>query len=199
MKRSAWRPGRSTYVIIGAILVSAAILYYFYSKNRAPGSDTETPAVSPLMTSEALRAQADRLYDRAMTELASGDTSEAKAVIPIALRAYEDAGDLDADGMYHAVVLLTVMGAYDQARDAADQVLTEIPNHLLVLAAAARAARLQADTAAAREYYQRFLAAYDPQRLSDNSPDPHGHRIALPDLKAEAESFAGPPGRKDPP
>lgn len=186
MKPSRRLP-RRTPIILGAVILSTIALFFLYT--RSDRAESATADASPLASSEALRAQADRLYVRAVSELASGDTAEAKVIAPIALRAYEDAGDLDADGMYHAVVLLTAMGAYDQAREAADQVLAEIPEHLIVLAAAARAARLQADTPAARDYYGRFLGAYDAEPIADGSPDPHGHRATLAESRDEAEAF----------
>ena len=143
----------------------------------APGPLTGTP-----------REQADRLFNRVMMEKESGDTAQAKFFVPMAIQAYEMAGDLDADGYYHVSLLQTLGGNPRAALTAAEQILSTSPNHLLALSSAAQAARATGDNAGARRYYQRFLSAYD-EESKIAKPEYQDHGKMLPELKAEAESF----------
>lgn len=133
------------------------------------------------------REQADRLFNRIMTEQAGGDTTQAKFFLPMALEAYGMAGDLDADGLYHLALLQALGGDYTGARATADRVLATSPNHLLALSAAGNAARDEGDRAAAKKYYDRFLAAYSTESARTDLTEYRDHGRAFPDLKAEAE------------
>jgi hypothetical protein len=144
----------------------------------APGPLTGSP-----------REQADRLFNRVMTERESGDTAQARFFVPMAVQAYQMAGELDADGQYHVSLLHHVAGDYQASLAAAQQILATSPNHLLGLAAAASAARGAGDNAAARRYYQQFLNAYDTESKSTGRQEYVDHGNMLPELKTEAENF----------
>lgn len=143
----------------------------------APGPLTGTP-----------REQADRLFNRIMTERESGDTAEAKRFVPMAVQAYDMAGPLDADALYHLSLVNHVGGDFKAAREAAERILATSPNHLLALSAAASAARSAGDNAAARSYYQKFIQNYDVESKSTKQ-EYLDHGKMLPDLKTEAEAF----------
>lgn len=147
----------------------------------APAAGTQPPL------SGTPREQADRLFNRVMSEQAGGDTTQAKFFLPMALEAYGMAGDLDADGLYHLALLQDLGGDYTGARATAEQILTTSPNHLLALSAAGNAARNEGDRAAAKRYYDRFLAAYAAESTRTDLPEYRDHGRALPDLKTEAE------------
>ncbi|MGQ0561815.1 MAG: hypothetical protein ACT443_08085 [Gemmatimonadota bacterium] len=134
------------------------------------------------------REQADRLFNRVMTEQANGDTARAQFFLPMAIQAYRMAADLDADGLYHLGLLQAIARDYAGARASAERMLAAAPNHLLGLAAAANASRAAGDTAAARAYYQRFLAAHATESKRD-LPEYRDHGRAFPDLRAEADAF----------
>jgi tetratricopeptide (TPR) repeat protein len=134
------------------------------------------------------REQADRLFNRIMSERENGDTTQAKFFLPMAIQAYQMVGNnLDADGRYHLSLLQAFSGDYKAARETAEQVLQAEPNHLLALSAAANAARSQGDKAAAQKYYQRFLSAFDAE-LKTGKAEYQDHSRILPDLKKEAEA-----------
>jgi hypothetical protein len=118
----------------------------------APGPLTGTP-----------REQADRLFNRVMSERENGDTARAKFFLPMAIQAFEMAGDLDADGLYHLSLLQSFGGDDKAARITAERILANDASHLLGLAAAADAARAAGDNAAARKHYQKFLSVYDAE------------------------------------
>ena len=150
------------------------------------GGGASSGAPSPL--SGTPREQADRLFNRVMTEKEGGDTTQAKFFVPMAVQAYEMAGNLDPDGYYHLSLLHNLGGNPQAALSAAERVLATSPNHLLALSAAAQAARASGDNAAARRFYQRFIAAYDAEsRTAKQEYEDHGKM--LPELKTEAENF----------
>jgi tetratricopeptide (TPR) repeat protein len=151
-----------------------------------PAADPSAEGAPPPLTGTP-REQADRLFNRIMTEQAGGDTTQAKFFVPMALQAYDMAGELDGDGLYHLSLLHALGGDFPSARSTAEKILATSPTHLLALSAAGNAARDQGDQAAAKKYYQRFLAAYDTESTRTDIPEYRDHGRAFPDLKAEAE------------
>lgn len=143
----------------------------------APGPLTGTP-----------REQADRLFNRVMSERESGDTSQARFFLPMAIQAYGMAGELDADGYYHLSLLQSIAEDHRAALASAEKILATSPNHLLALSAAAAAARATGDNTTARKYYQRFLAAYDSE-IKTTKREYQDHGRMLPQMKTEAEAF----------
>jgi hypothetical protein len=135
------------------------------------------------------REQADRLFNRIMTEKENGDTAKAKFFLPMGIQAYEMSGDLDADGRYHLSLLQILSGDYTAARATAESVLKTQPDHLLALSSAANAARLSGDNAAAKKYYQHFLAVYDSE-MKTGKEEYQDHARALPDLKNDALKYS---------
>ena len=151
-----------------------------------PAGDPAAAGTPPQLTGTP-REQADRLFNRIMTEQAGGDTTQAKFFLPMALQAYDMAGELDADGLYHLSLLHALGGDYASARTTAEKILATSPNHLLALSAAGNAARDQGDQATAKKYYQRFLAAYNTESTRTDIGEYRDHGRAFPDLKEEAE------------
>lgn len=134
------------------------------------------------------REQADRLFNRIMSERESGDTAQAKFFLPMALQAYENASPLDDDGHYHLSLLQSLAGDFKGAQATAEKILATSPNHLLGLAAAASAARAAGDNTAARNFYQRFLSAYDAENKTQRQEYvDHGNILSA--IKVEAEAF----------
>jgi hypothetical protein len=138
------------------------------------------------------REQADRLFNRIMSTRESGDTARAKFFLPMGVAAYQQAGDLDEDGLYHLSLLQTFKGDAADARKSAEQALARAPNHLLALAAAAEAAAAGSDKAAARKYYEKFLSVYDAEK-GKPLPEYQDHAQILPEYQAEARKYVGKP------
>lgn len=147
------------------------------ASSGAPGPLTGTP-----------REQADRLFNRVMTERENGDTAQAKFFVPMAVQAYQMAGNLDADGYYHLSLLHNLVGDYKAAQSDAEKILSTTPNHLLGLSAAANAARGAGDNASARKYYRLFVDHFDEESKASRQ-EYQDHGKMLPELKAEAEAF----------
>ena len=151
------------------------------------GSGPAAPG-GPGPLSGSPRENADRLFNRVMSERAGGDTARARFFLPMAIQAYGMAGELDADGYYHLSLLQSFGGEHKAAQATAEKILATSPDHLLGLSAAAAAARAAGDNATARKYYQRFLSAYDAESKR-SEPGYRDHERMFPELKSEAEAF----------
>jgi tetratricopeptide (TPR) repeat protein len=192
--------GKLPWVIAGAALVVVIVVLAWpalrgndqpQSDGRVPLSQMDQDAAGPSAPgplSGTPREQADRLFNRVMSERESGDTSQARFFLPMAIQAYGMAGNLDADGYYHLSLLQSFSGDHKAALSSAENILATSPNHLLGLSAAATAARAIGNSVAARKYYERFLAAYDTE-IKSTKREYQDHGKVLPELKTVAEAF----------
>jgi hypothetical protein len=147
------------------------------------------PGTPPPLTGTP-REQADRLFNRIMAAREAGDMASAQMFVPMATQAYLSAQPLDDDGLYHLALVHIVGGSYDAARATAEQTLARSPNHLLALAAAGEAAAESGDSAAARDYYARFLDAYDSE-IARALPEYQDHAGIFPEYQAAARRATG--------
>ena len=191
--KTAW------YIVGGALALLLIVLIWpaVRGEKGNPANDGRVPigqlqdgpagiAQGPLSGSP--REQADRLFNRVMSERESGDTARARFFLPMAIQAYGGVGDLDADGLYHLSLLHNLNEDYDAALATAEGILAKSPNHLLALSAAANAARGKGDNAGARKYYERFLSAYDTEsQQAKQEYQDHGRMLL--ELRVEAQSF----------
>lgn len=158
----------------------------------APGPAAGAPAGNPGavdLSSMSPREAADRLFNRVMTAASTGDSTQARQFVPMAVMAYQRVDSLDADGRYHLAALHLVAGDYAAARAQADTLLATNPTHLFGLFSAAEAERSLGNQAAARELFRRFLQSYDSE-IARKLPEYEEHSQALPAMKAEAERHA---------
>ncbi|HSK21364.1 MAG TPA: hypothetical protein VK912_19565 [Longimicrobiales bacterium] len=153
------------------------------------GGANVAPGTPPPLTGTP-REQADRLFNRIMTSVESGDSAGARGFTPMAIDAYRMAAPLDNDGLYHLAVVHTVAGDPEAARATAEQILAGNANHLLGLAVAGEAAVLAGDSAAARDYYARLLAAYDDE-VAKGLQEYQDHARSLPEFRATAQRVTG--------
>jgi hypothetical protein len=148
------------------------------ARGAAPFGATDAGGPPPLTGSP--REQGDRLFNRIMAAREQGDVAEAQRFAPMAVQAYEAAEPLDDDGLYHVAMVHIVLGANDEAIATAERILSRNPNHLLGLAAAAEAAENAGDTAAALDYYRRYIDAY-PSEIGRGLIEYQDHARILPD------------------
>ncbi|HEV2148522.1 MAG TPA: hypothetical protein VGR37_14055, partial [Longimicrobiaceae bacterium] len=156
----------------------------------APGA---APAANPGavdLSSMTPREAADRLFNRVMQNVSSGDTAQARAFLPMAVAAYGRVDDLDDDGRYHLAVLHLVGGNPQAARTEANAILAGDPRHLFGLFTAAQAEQALGNGTRARELYQRFLGAYETERNRD-LPEYRDHAQALAPMREEAQRAVG--------
>ncbi|MBV9774826.1 MAG: hypothetical protein JO040_12810 [Gemmatimonadetes bacterium] len=132
------------------------------------------------------REAADRLFNRVMQGVSSGDTAQAKMFLPMAISAYGRVEALDTDGRYHLAVLQLVGGNPQEALKESDQVLAKEPKHLFALFTAAQAEQALGESAKAKELFGRFLGAYDSESKRD-LPEYKDHQQALAPMRDEAQ------------
>jgi hypothetical protein len=154
------------------------------------GMTSQAPGGNPAnvdLASMTPRQAADRLFNRVMQNVSTGDTAGARQFLPMAVAAYDRARPLDNDGRYHLAVLHLVGNRFDAARAQSDTILASNPKHLFGLFTGAQAAQGAGDRAASRDLYRRFLAAYDSESARKDVLEYADHSQALPAMKAEAE------------
>jgi hypothetical protein len=179
-------------LLLGLVLV---IGYPIYGPGRsaapAPvGVGPATGAAAVDLSSMTPREAADRLFNRVMTAVSANDSTEVVSFLPMAIRAFELAEPLDADGKFH-LVLLRLTGQFNaEALVGAEEILSEQPNHLLGLAMAGDASQALGDAAGARAYYRRWLDAYESE-MGKDLLEYRDHGAMFPSMQATAEEMAG--------
>lgn len=143
----------------------------------------------PDLSTMTPREAADRLFNRVMTAAAREDTAEANSFLPMALDAYELAKPLNEDGLFHLSLLQRASGQTEEALATAQQGLETNPDHLLDLSAAAEAALQLGDSAAAREYYERLVEAWDGEMAAGRPEYDQEHATLMPLIREEADTF----------
>jgi len=134
------------------------------------------------------REAADRLFNRVMQNVTTGDSAGARQFLPMAIAAYGRVDPLDTDGRYHLAVLHLVGGQFNEARAQADSILATNPNHLFGLFTAAQAEQGRGNRPAAAALFRRFLAAFDAESTRRDAVEYQDHKAALPGMKEAAEA-----------
>jgi hypothetical protein len=179
------------WYIAGAVLV---VLILFLALPMVMGEKDSVPArgTAPFSGAGGLapldgtpREQADRLFNRVMAAREQGNMPEALQFAPMGIQAYQMSEPLDDDGLYHMATLQNTASDFAGARATADRILDRSPNHLLGLAAAAEAATGLGEDAAARQYHERFLTAYESE-MARLLPEYQDHARILPEYRQAA-------------
>jgi len=134
------------------------------------------------------RQAADQLFNRVMTSASAGNTAEVEQFLPMAIQSYDMARPLDQDGFFHLALLQGQAADWAAAITAAEEGLATYPDHLLNLSVAADAAASAGDEAQARQFYQRFLDAYDVESIKQ-LPEYQAHGTMFPEMKSAAEAY----------
>lgn len=130
--------------------------------------------------------RANSLFNRVMQNVSSGDSAQVEFFLPMALAAYGDVPDLDADGHYHVAVLQLADGNPNAARESADSILATADTHLFGLFTAAQAEAALGNTAEARGFYERFMQAFEAESTLARR-EYSEHSAVIPLMRAEAE------------
>jgi hypothetical protein len=144
---------------------------------NAPAAGTGAGGRAPDISQLSPDERADRLFDRVMTYVASGQSDSVLFFAPMAIHSIEALAPLNAHRRYDLGLIGVVSGDGAMARAQADTILRAEPSHLLGLILAMRAAGLQLDTASRRAYADRFSAALSTERAkrlaeyTDHGPD----------------------------
>jgi hypothetical protein len=184
-------------VVTGFAVLALVIALVFPRSEPQPAAAPVDQAAAPAGGSEfgdarsvdlasmTPRQRADALFNRVMENVSAGDTTQARFFLPMALAAYDDVPDLDADGHYHLAVLHLAGGDPASARAEADSILAAEPNHLFGLFTAAQAEQALGNTAAAREFYGRFNESFDGE-MAAGRPEYSEHQAVIPMMQEEA-------------
>lgn len=188
------------WVVAGAALVAlvGVVVVPRFRDSESPPAEAPMQAVTPPagdarsvdIASMTPRERADRLFDRVMRNLSQGDSTGARQFVPMALAAYDMAGQPDTDARYHIGALHMVAGDPAAARAQADTILASNPRHLFGLFTAAQAEQERGNTEEVRALYRRFLDAYDAE-IARGLPEYQAHQPALPGMRAEAARVVG--------
>jgi hypothetical protein len=152
------------------------------------------------------REAADRLFNRVMQSVSTGDSLQAETFLPMAISAYEMVPELDDDGHYHAGVLNIVAASTEAAKPTADAavvsrhataarahadvILGGNASHLFGLSVAAQSEDLLGRPAEARALYRRLLEAYDTE-VTRPLPEYQDHQAVLEPTRQEARAYVG--------
>lgn len=210
--RSGLAGNTGWYVAAGILVVMIGLVWVLTARDRSGGDaatvqnaaasqgaapdaagampDLSAPssAGSPPPLTGTPREQADRLFNRIMTEREGGDTAKARFLLPMGILAYEQAGDLEADGLYHLALLQSSAGRSADAIATAKRILATDPDHILALGAAAEAAEDAGDNSAARGYYEHILRVYDREKTKTTA-EYIDHAKILPQYYEAAKRF----------
>jgi hypothetical protein len=180
---------------IGAVAVVALLVVLL---TRGGDEDVATAATAAPFASGATgdpsqvdlssmtpREAADRLYDRVMRLASSGDSAQARGFLPMALAAYQQVPEVDADVRYHLGVLSLLNDDPATTRAQADTILAAQPDHLFGLYNAAAAEQARGNAAEARRFFQRFLDVYDAE-IAKALPEYTAHSEGLTSMRQEA-------------
>jgi len=171
-------------LVIGALLV----LGDRRADPTPSGGATLGPAPNVDLSSMTPREAADNLFFRVMRAAEQGDYAEADAFLPMAINAYEIAGTLDEDGLFHLSLLFRAAHRYEEALETAESGLRDNPDHLLNLYAAAEAARELGEEDTARSHYERMFEAWD-RELAALRPEYDEHHPLLALMREDGEAF----------
>lgn len=179
----------------GTLLILIMVLGYPVF-TQGGGSDS-SPAVDPLsgpppgivdLSQLSPREAADRLFDRVMRGLSSGDTAGAMGFMPMAINAYQLLDSLDADAQFHLALLQLRNGEAEESLVTSRAGLEQFPGHLLLLSTAGEAAVEVGDDAAAEAFYRTTLEVFDAE-VAKQLWEYQAHEGLIPEIRATAEAF----------
>ncbi|MGE0552908.1 MAG: zinc ribbon domain-containing protein [Gemmatimonadales bacterium] len=155
----------------------------------APFAGAAGGGAPPDISNLSPRERFDRLYNRVMQASESGDTAQVAQFTPMALMAYGDLGQVDADARYHAAMLRLHTGDPAGAQFLADSILAEHPSHLFGLMVEGAIARWNQDDAGRTRVERAYLAAYEKE-IASGLPEYREHQTALENFRSQASARA---------
>jgi len=180
----------------GAALVAVLALAFRGQPEASPVATTaEAPfagnggGAPPDLSKMTPREAFDRLFNRVMTASEQGDTATANRLAPMAVMAYGNLPDADADARYDVALIKLHSGDFDGARALADTIRTQNPQHLFGFVLQAALGQFENKPASVTEAYRGFLAVAD-QELKVNRPEYTAHRGMLDNFRQTAEKAA---------
>lgn len=174
-----------TLVVLVALLLQQPQVPVAGPPDSGAGSASAS-ATPPDISGLSPRQRFDTLYNVVMRASESGDAARSARFAPMALMAYAQLEDVDADARYHAAVLrLHVNGDYKPALLLADSIQASAPQHLFAFMIRGSAGQLAGDQAMVRAAARGFLSAWE-REIASGKPEYQDHRIMLDQFRARA-------------
>jgi len=120
----------------------------------------------------------------------AGKTDSVRFFLPMALGAYGQLSQLDADARYHIGLLQLAGGDVEAALAQADTLQRSMPTHLFIYVLRAHAYQQRGNTQLERRAYADFLRN-EPAETARNRPEYNDHSDALKSFKTEASRVTG--------
>ena len=136
--------------------------------------------------------RANRLFNRVMILAEAGKEDSVRFFLPMALGAYSQLPEPDADARYHIGLLQLAGGDPAAALAQADTIQRATPTHLFIYVLRAHAYRAQGNTGQERRAYSDFLRN-EPAEMARNRPEYADHGDALTSFRAEASRVTSRP------
>lgn len=177
---------------VATVGVVALVLVLSWSYRKAPSAAAPeveaggAPASPPDISNMSPRERFDRLYNRSMQAVESGDGSGFGTFAPMALLAYSQLDSVDNDARYHAAMLELHRGDASGATLLADSILATAPGHLFGYVIRGTVARWQHDSAGLAAAQRDFRAHYDAE-MAAGRPEYADHRAILESWDSSAE------------
>jgi len=183
-----WAAGGFAIFTVVALVVIA--LRQPQEQPAEPQATAATPSAGggtpPDISGLSLRQQFDTLYKVVMRASEAGDGARAARFLPMALMAYGQLDEVDADARYHLAVLhLHVEGDVKPALLLADSIQATLPRHLFAYLIRGSAGQLAGDQSMVRKAAKDFLAAWDAE-IAAGRPEYRDHRNMLDQFRERA-------------
>ncbi len=185
--------------VVGATLAAALFATRYQSKPPPPALDEPAARVPSTVDLSAMtpREAADRLFNRVMSASESGNAEEAVRFAPMAVEAYAEVANLDADARYHLGRLHLLQNNLDQALEQIEILKQSVPRHLLALVLEHEVASRMGDAETAARAATEFAAAYESETATAR-PEYEAHKFSIDQFRDGAgapesgsESIAG--------
>ena len=177
------------WAVAGIALVALIVLVTVQRASHS-GAEAAPPPVSGAaavdISSMTPQERADRLFNRVMRYAEQGKTDSVQFFAPMAIQQFEMLDSLSSDQRYDLGRIAEVAGDPVIAATQADTILRKNPTHLLGLALAASAARMQKEDAKANDFLRR-LAAAAPAERAKKLPEYETHANDIDAALAQAQ------------
>ena len=161
------------------------------SQSNALTTPSRVPAGAPPDISNLTpRERFDRLYNRVMAAAENGDQATVTQFTPMAVMAYSQLDDIDADARFHLGLLTLHTGDQAQVEALADTILQQNPGHLFAYMIRGAQARFTRDDVALKQAYADFLGHYETE-IAAGRPEYADHKRSIDDFLAAARKDRG--------
>jgi len=125
----------------------------------------------------------NRLFDRVMRSMATGDTAAARQFAPMAVQAYGMLPAPNADLRLHVALVQIAAGDARAAMAVADTILAQSPDHLFGYIVRAEAAHASGDAAAERKARADFAAKVAKETARTDRPEYAEHQSLIDEYR----------------